>query len=480
MANAQGVFLASIVQKHLRKNNVIPDQSTIDFIHWTELGKLFEFLNGKLKFPTGKDREVFKEKLWMCVMSHNKAMKMVGYKMVYSALEREVPQVLEVITEVKEHDHTRMAFLLQNAEAEVMMNCFEKIIDKSSSSLLHDAMYFPTAHLEKNVNGFITELKSLEIRCTVKVLAKYDNTVLPTGHFNTVDLQKVRYDIDSIRKGIFLSFAPEKRHLDIIKENIDLFEEYPIKLKAHVKPKFGRSLNEDFVINFESQKNNQAMYNSGILHSMLVYAGSGMANLRLSDVSTLSPFDLLDIVEMSDSNHIQKIFIGDQEISFQLLLMVWMKNNFDMCQEFEKGLILDLVKHNLDFISNLVFGNNPLPDEVFPYGYGCYQIDEKQFLLALNSQTEKSPILKLFEKLYSQDLVFQIICKDQLDHLFGTLDYLKSDIYLFENRLHQLDFKSYVKYLENWLKANCIELKDGEILVYPENLDDDDFYQLHG
>lgn len=231
IANAQAIFLSDIVLNELHKKGEEPSVETMEFINWTQLGKSFEFIKGKAAFESSQKRNVYKKKFWQCVMDKNE--KMESYKDVYDNMILYMPQMVAVIKMMKRSNHKVMARELQKAESELMVAVFEKIMVDKTCSLLHDAIYFPSNIWKKILTGFLEEVKSRKIQCTIKVMAKFDHE-LP-------------------RNGVYLTFEPDVNQMNIIQNNIELFAGYPPELLKNAKLKFGKSVNEDFYNQFESE-----------------------------------------------------------------------------------------------------------------------------------------------------------------------------------------------------------------------------------
>lgn len=228
MANAQVIFLNEIVLKKLKKIGESPEQSTLDFITWSEMGKAFEFLNGKEKFNNPQIRESFKKKFWAFINDQNK--KMIKYEDVYPLMAERIPQVLRIVQSIKEKDHKKMSFLLQFVESRIMKFCYEKMMHLFPCSLLHDGIYFPANKSDEAFTIMLQALVERKIKCTINLTIRY----------------KERFP----RKGAFLSFQMGEDHALLWKYHKKEFRNYRAIDENRIEP-FGPDLNR--IDDFESE-----------------------------------------------------------------------------------------------------------------------------------------------------------------------------------------------------------------------------------
>lgn len=194
------------------------------------------------------------------------------------------------------------------------------------------------------------------------------------------------------------------------------------------------------------------------------YKGKGTAILLVKDVSDLNFNDLSDLDELIEQRIILKIYYKKVDIEFYLLLLLSLKINLIHCTEFDRGLIIELIRRHVLEISEFVFGENPLPEELFSLGKGIYQMDDEMLLLAFNN---KSSIFPKGLDVIMCDNRFQIFELQMLNEVLGDVDYFKSEKWLFDNKYPKLNMKVFLDYLDNWLAGQDFNLVDGKVVVSP-------------
>lgn len=214
LANAQSIFLSWIVLDYLKETGQSPNQQTLDFVTWSELGKSFEFLNGKEEFLSGQQRNSFKTKFWKCIMDKNSNMS--TYRVVFNSIKENIPQILDVIQKLKISDHRVMANKLQKSESELMISIFENIMENREGSLLHDAIYYPNNICKEVRNDFLDQARIKSLKFTIKQEYRFITERFPWHQY-------------------YLSFEPESNHWQVIKKYRSLFENYPLEILKKAK-----------------------------------------------------------------------------------------------------------------------------------------------------------------------------------------------------------------------------------------------------
>lgn len=203
MANAQAIFLNRIILERLQNKDVEILESTRGFIIWSELGKAFEFLNGKSSFKRGQTRKSFKESFWAMIMDSIEGSKSYDlYPQVYEL----IPQILGEVEEIKKGGHKKVSFLLQKEESRVIQSCYKEIMNEVTSSTLHDGIYFQVSKKDFVMEKVIQCLRKLQIRCTIKWDLGFRN-----GRANN---------------GVEISFPLELDHIGVIESNPKVFGKY--------------------------------------------------------------------------------------------------------------------------------------------------------------------------------------------------------------------------------------------------------------
>ncbi|MDG1276320.1 MAG: hypothetical protein P8O16_03505 [Algoriphagus sp.] len=209
IANAQAIFLCKIVIDRLIAKNKVLTETTSEFKTWAELGKAFEFLNGKENFKFSQTREAFKSAFWSLLM--DKSSKSHTYA-IYSKVFEKIPQIMEVVDEIKKKDHRVMSHLLQREESRVMMRCYEEIMNDVISSPIHDALFFPFSQRDLVIQKVLETLGAMGIKCTIKW----------QGNFND----------GKWKSGIEMTFTPELEHSEVMYYHATMFKWYPAKYKS--------------------------------------------------------------------------------------------------------------------------------------------------------------------------------------------------------------------------------------------------------
>lgn len=205
MANAQAIFLNRIILKRLENVGVNILDSTRDFIIWSELGKAFEFLNGKKSFKHGKTRKSFKESFWAMIMDSNEGSKSND---LYSQVYELIPQILDEVEAIKRGNYKKISHLLQKEESRVIQSCYKEIMNEVTSSTLHDGIYFQISKKDFVVKNVIDVLRKLEIKCTLK----WD----------------LGFRHGKPNNGIEISFPLELDHLGVFESYPKVFGKYPV------------------------------------------------------------------------------------------------------------------------------------------------------------------------------------------------------------------------------------------------------------
>lgn len=205
MANAQAIFLNRIILERLQNKDVDILESTRDFIIWSELGKAFEFLNGKMSFKRGQTRKSFKESFWAMIMDSKEGSKSND---LYSQVYELIPQILDEVEAIKRGNYKKISHLLQKEESRVIQSCYKEIMNEVTSSTLHDGIYFQISKKDFVVKNVIEVLRKLEIKCTLK----WD----------------LGFRHGKPNNGIEISFPLELDHLGVIESYPKVFGKYPV------------------------------------------------------------------------------------------------------------------------------------------------------------------------------------------------------------------------------------------------------------
>lgn len=205
MANAQAIFLNRIILERLQNKDVDIHESTRDFIIWSELGKAFEFLNGKMSFKRGQTRKSFKESFWAMIMDSNEGSNSND---LYSQVYELIPQILDEVEAIKRGNYKKISHLLQKEESRVIQSCYKEIMNEVTSSTLHDGIYFQISKKDFVVKNVIDVLRKLEIKCTLK----WD----------------LGFRHGKPNNGIEISFPLELDHLGVIDSYPKVFGKYPV------------------------------------------------------------------------------------------------------------------------------------------------------------------------------------------------------------------------------------------------------------
>lgn len=178
IANAQACFLVKVVLERLKEKDERIHGTTTQFQEWCELGKGFELLNGMENFENPKKRESFKKKFWALINDENRNEN--RYPIIENSLFR-IPQIINIVREIKMDDNGKMSFLLHREEARTIHACYRSIMHKLDSSPIHDAIFFPISKRERAVNSVLDKLKQLGVRCTLKWNCFYEKGKIDYG-----------------------------------------------------------------------------------------------------------------------------------------------------------------------------------------------------------------------------------------------------------------------------------------------------------
>lgn len=205
--------------------------------------------------------------------------------------------------------------------------------------------------------------------------------------------------------------------------------------------------------------------------SLLQYAGNGGGVLQLSGQDFFNLVEWEVVGELIDQGVIVQIKFGEVDIKFHYLLIIILKAERYNRNEFTQRLIFGLLKRNIVELSKLVFGDDPLPERLFPLGHGIYEL-EKGVYLNCQSSTKTFSRLDVTDGTIAQGR-FQIINEANTDRILCEKKLSIPKKWGYENDFPKFSIETFYNYLENWVRGKRFHFEGGRFVNSPLFLQDE-------